>query len=233
MSIILDELKPKILVADDDNPTRMLLRAAITQWNYPVIEATDGEEAWGIVNNPSPPRILIIDWLMPKIDGITLCQKIKSQMTVSPYIILLTQLSGVTNVIKAIEAGADEFLTKPFNHAELRTRLLAGHRIISYEEKISEIMKLSKDAAINKHLNFIYGMVVALQAQNKGSNKKINDNLNLILESILSLSLNDESDKCAKDNVLNNINIIKNNLMDTSQNLKEISAELRKMIDID
>lgn len=129
--------KLKLLIADDDTPTRILLRAAILQWGYEVIEAKDGEEAWQILQQPDAPRLLIFDWLMPKLDGIALCQRCKTELNYHPYIILLTQVSGTTNLLKGLEAGADEFLSKPFNMAELRSRLSIGSRIIQYDTELS------------------------------------------------------------------------------------------------
>ena len=128
----------RILVADDDPPTRILLRAAITQWGYEVVEAKDGEEAWQILQTPEAPRILILDWLMPKLDGIDLCVRVKKELSFHPYVILLTQMTGTTNVIKGLDAGADEFLSKPFNMAELRSRLSVASRIIKYEKMLAE-----------------------------------------------------------------------------------------------
>jgi DNA-binding response OmpR family regulator len=123
----------RVLIADDDHPTRILLRAAINQWGYEVIEAGDGEEAWEILQTVDAPRLLIVDWLMPRLDGVALCSRIKHELTYHPYTILLTQVSGTENIIKGLEAGADEFLAKPFNMAELRSRLSVGARIIQYE----------------------------------------------------------------------------------------------------
>lgn len=128
----------KVLIADDDPPTRMLLRAAISQWGYEVIEAGDGEEAWGVLQQANAPRLLIVDWLMPKLDGLGLCERIKKELPNHPYIILLTQVSGTSNIVKGLEAGADEFLSKPFNMAELRSRLAVGAKIIGYENALAK-----------------------------------------------------------------------------------------------
>jgi DNA-binding response OmpR family regulator len=125
-----------VLIADDDTPTRMLLRAAVSQWGYKTIEACDGEEAWTILKSPSPPQMLILDWLMPKLDGIALCNRMQKELSFHPYTILLTQLAGTTNISKALESGADEFLSKPFNMAELHNRLSIGRRIIGYEDTL-------------------------------------------------------------------------------------------------
>lgn len=157
----------KVLIADDDPPTRILLRAAISQWGYEVLEAKDGEEAWEILQQENAPRLLILDWLMPKLDGIALCARIKQEMKYHPYIILLTQVTGTTNIVKGLEAGADEFLSKPFNMAELRSRLAVGAKIIRFEnmlaqrnqslEKISQLVKESfaKLEEINKNNAYI------------------------------------------------------------------------------
>lgn len=137
----------KVLIADDDPPTRILLRAAISQWGYEVVEASNGEEAWDILHQPNPPRLLILDWLMPKLDGITLCTRIKQEQIQRPYTILLTQVTGTTNITKGLEAGADEFLSKPFNMAELRSRLSVGARIIRFENTLAERNKQIQEYA--------------------------------------------------------------------------------------
>ena len=136
--------KLKLLIADDDTPTRILLRAAILQWGYEVIEAKDGEEAWNILKQPNAPRLVILDWLMPKLDGLSICKRCKAELTVQPYIILLTQVSGTDNLLKGLDAGADEFLSKPFNMAELRSRLSIGARIIKYDIQVRQSTTLNK-----------------------------------------------------------------------------------------
>lgn len=147
-----------VLVADDDAPTRILLKAAISQWGYSTVEAKDGEEAWERLQQDHSPRILILDWLMPKIDGITLCERIRKEFTVQPFIILLTQMTGSNNTVKGLEAGADEFLPKPFNMAELHSRLIIGSRIISADNTIADnkntmLTLKQKIAALEKMTN--------------------------------------------------------------------------------
>lgn len=123
-------VKPKVLIVDDDITTRMLLRASITQWNFSVIEANDGEEALSLLKAEEPPLILMVDWMMPKLSGIELCMRLKENFVKRPYIILLTHNKGTANLVKAIESGADEFIEKPINLEELRCRLIVGSRII-------------------------------------------------------------------------------------------------------
>jgi DNA-binding response OmpR family regulator len=132
-------IKAKVLIADDDPPTRMLLRASISQWNYECVEAVDGEEAWNILQTADAPRLLLLDWLMPKLNGIDLCSLIRDNLKTSykPYIILLTQLGGTENIVSALDAGANEFLLKPINIMELRSRLAVGEKIIRYETDLA------------------------------------------------------------------------------------------------
>lgn len=129
--------KPTVLIADDDSSTRTLLRVTISQWDYPVMEARDGEEAWNILNSDESPQIVTVDWMMPKIDGLSLCRRAKGLKN-PPYMILLTNLSGSTNIVSALDAGADDFLSKPFNYAELRSRLYVGQRIINFTNALEK-----------------------------------------------------------------------------------------------
>lgn len=170
----------KVLIADDDIPTRILLRAAVQQWGYEVLEAADGEEAWSILQQPHAPQLLIVDWLMPKLDGIDLCRRIKKEIKHYPYIILLTQLSGTTNFVKGIEAGADEFLSKPFNMAELQSRLSVGARIIHYKAKL---------ATKNKQLKLYLAQAIELSEVLKGIEYKVDE----IINECISLDSNSQN----------------------------------------
>ena len=129
---------PKILIADDDPSTRLLLRTAMVQWGYQVVEANNGEEAWDILQKPNPPQILILDWIMPKLDGISLCRRIEKELIFRPYIIFLTSMTGADNAVMGLEAGADEFILKPFELTDLRIRVFAGERIIKSRHQLQE-----------------------------------------------------------------------------------------------
>ncbi len=205
----------KVLIADDDPPTRVLLRAAIQQWGYVAVEAKDGEEAWEILQKEDSPRLLIIDWLMPKLDGIGLCLRIKQELIYHPYpyIILLTQVSGTSNIIKGLEAGADEFLSKPFNMAELRSRLAVGERIIKYERTI---------AARNKQLQGCILEVETLAALLF----EISKNMTELLESSNLLEKNDNS----KMHIAK-IKQLHTNLVKVSSFIKTFEQELKKEAD--
>lgn len=124
--------KQKVLIVDDDMVTRMLIRASIGQWGFSSVEANNGEAAFSILQEKDPPLIIISDWMMPKEDGISFFERVKTQLKINPYTILVTHNTGIANQIKAIEAGANAFLTKPINYEELQCQLLIGMRILSY-----------------------------------------------------------------------------------------------------
>jgi DNA-binding response OmpR family regulator len=149
----------------------MLLRAAVNQWHYDVVEAADGEEAWNILQKSDAPRLLIIDWIMPKIDGIDLCKRIRGELRAHHYIILLTQVVGTANLIKGLEAGADEFLSKPFNMAELCSRLSVGSRLLSYENKMTAQSKQT-----NTYVSQLIKLSAHLQALARSINEIVNSN---------------------------------------------------------
>jgi len=208
-----ESTKMKVLIADDDLPTRMLLKAAIEQWGYEVIEAENGKEAIDILEkNSSPPRLLVIDWLMPVMDGLTVCELIKKNMEVKPYVILLTQVNGQVNLIKALDAGADEFLTKPFNMTELKSRLLVGTKILLYKNILAERNLQLKQCVTNfdalaiEHTNkLIYHVEYILILNNilVEINKKLTTELQ-------NLSDNQSSDVCqfGISNLCENLEIV-------------------------
>ena len=128
----------KILIADDDSVSRRLLQNYLQKWGYEVTAAQDGAEAWGLFEGGVFPMV-ITDWMMPEIDGSGLIRRIRaSRRPGYAYAILLTAKSRKEDVVEGMEAGADDFLTKPFDRDELRVRLRAGERIIRLEHHVRE-----------------------------------------------------------------------------------------------
>lgn len=130
----------KILIAEDDPIFRRVLEANLLEWGYDIVVASNGSEAWEIIQKPESPSLIISDWMMPGMDGLTLCRKIR-RMDVQGYVyfILLTAKGEKGDVIDGLEAGADDFLTKPFNQEELKYRTRIGERIINLERRILEL----------------------------------------------------------------------------------------------
>jgi len=142
----------KILIADDDSVARKILEQTLSKQGYDVISVADGEAAWEIIRYGETPPMAIIDWMMPKMDGPTLVKKIR-QLNLQNYIflILLTAKSDKEDIIHGIEAGADDYLTKPFNKGELIARLRAGARIINLEQTLAQKNMQLED--VNRKIN--------------------------------------------------------------------------------
>lgn len=129
----------RIVIADDDVTSRLLLEHALRDWGYDVAVSNDGAEAWKLLGRDDAPRLAILDWMMPEIDGPELCRRIKARTDVPyTYTILLTSKSETEDVVAGLEAGADDFLSKPVNPHELKSRLEAGRRFLQYESALSE-----------------------------------------------------------------------------------------------
>jgi diguanylate cyclase (GGDEF)-like protein len=135
----------KVLIADDDPLSLLYLQDALLDWGYEVLTATDGLRACEILKQPDAPMLAVIDWMMPGMDGIDVCRQVRE--TVKDryiYLIMLTTRSETEFVVEAMNAGADDFIGKPFNAEELQVRVRAGRRISELEQQLR--LKASHDA---------------------------------------------------------------------------------------
>ncbi|ACL04887.1 response regulator receiver modulated serine phosphatase [Desulfatibacillum aliphaticivorans] len=127
-----------ILIVDDDPGVRHLLKEGLSAWDYQVVEAQDGLEAWEILKE-TPVTLVISDWMMPGMDGVELCRRIRSHPFPSyVYVVLLTAKSQKDDLLQGMEAGADDFMGKPFAMAELKAKLAAAKRILNLERSLEE-----------------------------------------------------------------------------------------------
>lgn len=127
----------RVLVAADDALSRKIVEDYLTSWGYEAVIARNGEEAWEILKDEGRPNIAILDGIMPGMNGLEVCQRLRSlNLPNYVYVIILTALSKVEDVIKGLVAGADDYIIKPFNHDELKYRLKIGERIINLEQRI-------------------------------------------------------------------------------------------------
>jgi diguanylate cyclase (GGDEF)-like protein len=129
----------QILVADDDYTSRRLLEIRLNKFGYDVISASDGKEAWEIIQRTDSPNMIVLDWMMPGITGIDICKKIRSSANYEErykYIILLTARGAKEDIVLGLDSGADDYLTKPFDDTELLMRIRAGKRILNLQEKL-------------------------------------------------------------------------------------------------
>jgi two-component system cell cycle response regulator len=126
-----------VLIAEDDPICRRVLHSRLGKWGFRVITAEDGLEAWEILRQGNPPDLIILDWIMPGIDGPELCRRIRErQHVIYPYILLVTGKDETQDVVRGLEAGADDYLSKPVDPAELRARLQAGKRILNLQHEL-------------------------------------------------------------------------------------------------
>ena len=128
----------KILIADDDPVSRLLMRRTLEKFGYEVVLAEDGRRAAEILSRADGPRLALIDWMMPELDGPGLCREIRGSQrdTSYVYILLLTSRQDSEDVVAGLEAGADDYITKPCHPSVLRARLHTGCRILSLEETL-------------------------------------------------------------------------------------------------
>lgn len=129
----------KVLIAEDRPTTRYILNKKLNEWGYEVIEAEDGATAWEALNADDPPRIAILDWIMPGYDGVTICKMLKEREN-SPFIysILLTSKSQKEDLVYALENGAHNFQSKPISPDELRSHINVGRHLVEADDKLKE-----------------------------------------------------------------------------------------------
>jgi DNA-binding response OmpR family regulator len=128
----------RILIADDDAVSRILLEAWLAEWGYDVLTLEDGGAAWQALQLPGAPRIAILDWMMPTMTGPEICRALRAQAPTRPrYVILVTAKNRPEDIIDGLEAGADDYLSKGFNPQELRARIHVGERVLKLQSDLA------------------------------------------------------------------------------------------------
>ncbi len=128
----------RILIADDDDVSRFMLEAMLTRRGHDVVCAVDGEEALQILTGANAPKLAILDWLMPRLDGVEVCRKVREVPRLkTTYLILLTVRGGKTHLIEGFKAGANDYITKPFDWEELDARVNVGRQVLALQEELS------------------------------------------------------------------------------------------------
>ena len=147
----------RILIAEDDPAFRNILKDVLVKWGYDVVAACDGSEAWRILQSADAPQLAILDWMMPGLEGAEICRKVRKELPEPyTYIILLTSQQRDDDLVTGMEAGADDYITKPFKHNELRVRLRAGRRIIELQNELLAVQKILQNKASHDSLTGLW-----------------------------------------------------------------------------
>jgi sigma-B regulation protein RsbU (phosphoserine phosphatase) len=141
---------PPVLIAEDDPVSRRLLEGTLRRWGHEVLVTIDGDVAWRALQRPETPSVAILDWMMPGIQGVEICRRVQAQESPTPpYLILLTANTQRANVVEGLEAGADDYMGKPFDHDELRARLIVATRVVQLRRKLADRVR-ELEAAISR-----------------------------------------------------------------------------------
>jgi diguanylate cyclase (GGDEF)-like protein len=155
----------RVLIADDDPVSCRLLDHLLRKWDYEVIAARNGVDAWEVLQADHAPRIALLDWMMPGLDGLEICRRVRAR-SAKPYvyIMLLTANDKVGNLVEGLESGADDYLTKPFHPQELRARLRVGLRMLDLESGLVEARENLRFKASHDALTSIWnrGAIIEL-----------------------------------------------------------------------
>lgn len=141
------EPKETILIAEDDSLSRELISSRLEKWGYNVIVTKDGAEAMTILRQRKAPSLAILDWMMPGMDGLEICRRVRETDKIV-YIILLTSRGTKADLIEALRAGADDYLIKPFDKDELQARILVGVRVMALQSALGDRVRELEAASL-------------------------------------------------------------------------------------
>jgi len=132
----------RLLVADDDILTHKIIRALLTQWGYRIVTACDGNEAWDILKSDNCPKLVLLDWMMPGMDGAEICREVRRLPHGKIlYLIFLTGKGRKEDIVGGFEAGANDYIVKPFDYEELRGRVNVGRNMVELQSALADRIK--------------------------------------------------------------------------------------------
>jgi len=140
----------RILIADDDIISRRVLEVTLRKWGYDLVVTCDGRQAWEALQGADAPPLAILDWMMPEMDGVEVSRKVRGLAAPAPtYIILLTSKGRRGDIVRALLAGANDYVTKPFDADELRARLHVGARVVDLQQALAARVRDLEQALAN------------------------------------------------------------------------------------
>ena len=128
-----------VLIAEDDRVTGEILARTLQRWNYSTTLVTDGAEAWNRLSGATEATLAILDWMMPEMDGPDVCRRVRQELPLANmYLLLVTARESRGDVVAGLDAGADDYIIKPFDPEELRARVAVGARVLGLQQKLAE-----------------------------------------------------------------------------------------------
>jgi two-component system, cell cycle response regulator len=197
------------LIAEDDPIFRRILESRLKRWNYRVTAVENGLDAWEVLQKEDAPQLAILDWMMPGIDGIELCRRIRSRdQGPYRYVLLLTAKDDKQDVVAGLEAGADDYLTKPFDVDELRARVRAGKRILDLQAALMRAQSALQFEAAHDRLTAIWnrGAILDLLRGEMERSRRSQDSLGVIMADVdFFKKVNDTHGHLVGDDVLREV----------------------------
>jgi signal transduction histidine kinase len=226
----------KVLIAEDDLISCRLLEATLGSFGYEVLTTTTGHDAWLVLQEANAPQLAILDLILPGIDGMELCRRVRASLEHRPrYLILLTSRNSKEDLVAGLEAGADDYLTKPFDAEELRARLHVGERILDLQKRLFDRERLQYELNERKrleemHLEFLNQLVKMQEEERHRIARELHDQMGQHLTA-LKLGLNSLKDPSFNQLSTNNQLIKLIDLTDQiSKDVHRLAWELRPSV---
>jgi len=146
-----------VLIAEDDMTSRIILGSILKKWGFTPVLTCNGKEALDVMQSKDGPSLAVLDWQMPEMNGIEVCQKIREIDTPEPpYLILLTSKDEKKDIVRGLQAGANDFISKPYDNEELRARINVGQRMVKLQSELGDAYRALKHEAMHDPLTGIF-----------------------------------------------------------------------------
>jgi diguanylate cyclase (GGDEF)-like protein len=158
----------KILIADDDVTSLTILGGILKKWGFHPVVTCDGSAAWDAMQKPDAPNLIVLDWNMPGMDGLEVCRRIRKNNTSNPpYIIILTTRGEKTDIVTGLEAGANDYVSKPYDNEELRARIRVGQRMVELQSELNNARDALSHEAMHDPLTGVFNRRAILNTLDK------------------------------------------------------------------
>jgi phosphoserine phosphatase RsbU/P len=148
----------RILIAEDEPVSRRVLEKTLVGWGHEVVVTHDGAQAWAALQAADAPPLAVLDWMMPGVDGVEVCRRVRQGQGAAPtYIILLTAKGEKGDIVEGLSAGANDYLTKPFDRAELQARVQVGATVVGLQRRLAERVAELEEALA--HVKLLQGIL--------------------------------------------------------------------------